>query len=59
MDFVFMPPHRMMPGAFSFSVFPTFVRAYECTSFCTNVCMYVGMYVPMYVHTYVILLDSG
>ena len=47
---VFMPPHRihqMMSGAYSFLVFHTWVRAYECTSVYTNVC------------TYVILLDSG
>ena len=25
-----MPPHRMMPGAYSFSVIHTWVRAYEC-----------------------------
>ena len=36
-----MPPHQMMPGAFSFSIFCTFVHAYECTFFCRNVCMYV------------------
>ena len=48
---VFMPQHRMMAGAYSFLVFHTWVRAYECTSFCTNLCTYLRMYV--------ILLDSG
>ena len=38
---IFMPPHRIKPGAYNFSVFHTWVRAYECASFCTNVCTYV------------------
>ena len=38
-----MPPHWMMPGAYSFSVFSKWVYGYECTSFCTNVCTYVHM----------------
>ena len=36
----------MMPGTYNFSVFRTWVRAYECTSF-------VRMCVRTYVHTYV------
>ena len=37
----FMPPHRMMPGAYSFSVFRTCIR------------MYVRLYIHTYVRTYV------
>ena len=44
---IFMPPHRIMQVAYSFSVFGTWVCAYKCTSFCT------------YVRMYVILLDSS
>ena len=34
--YVFLPPHRMMPGAYSFSVFHMWVCAYECTSFLSH-----------------------
>ena len=42
-----MPLHRKMPGggAYSFSVFRTWVCAYECMPICTNVCTYVLTYV--------------
>ena len=41
----FYVPASVMQGTYSFSVFHTWVCAYECTSFCTNVSMYVYMYV--------------
>ena len=40
-NFIFIPTHRMMPGAYSFSVFRTCVR------------MYVFLYECVYVRTYV------
>ena len=48
MTCVFMPPHLMMPGAYRFSVFRTWIRAYECT-----VRLYECVYVRTYVHTYI------
>ena len=51
-DFAFfMPPHRMMAEAYSFSVFRPCVRGY--------VLLYESVYVRTYIRTYVILLDSG
>ena len=48
---LFMPPHRMMPGAYSFSVLRTCVHGFMRR--CTNVRPSVRMCVRMYVHTYV------
>ena len=31
----------MMPGAYSFPVFRTWVHAYKCMSICTHMCTYV------------------
>ena len=46
---VFMPPHRMMPGVYSFSVFCACVRVYVRT----NVRPSVRMCVRTCIHTYV------
>ena len=44
-EFLFMPPHQMMPGAYSFLVFPTWVRAYMHTNVCPSVRICVHTYV--------------
>ena len=44
-----MPPHRMMPGEYSFWVFRTWVCAYVCMNVRPSVQMCVRMYVHMYV----------
>ena len=46
---IFMPPHLMMPGAYSFLVFSMCIRGYVRT----NVRPSVRMCVRMYIHTYV------
>ena len=57
--YFFMPPHRMMPGAYSFSVFRTCIRGYVRTCVQMYVLLYECVYVRAYIRMYVILLDSG
>ena len=46
---LFMPPHRMMNRAYSFSVFSMCVNGYMCTNVRPSVQMCVHTYIHMYV----------